>query len=192
MKKKPQGPVKKVIREAQLIASVGAVLLITYAMVESTLATALMGQGPHGALGVMAGNLVLHAPLVLLTALLCFGLRLVVDLNPWRLGFGAALFTKGALLALRFVTGAYDEGGLVGSLAMELAVALIAGGAGGLAAVYAGRQVARRAAAQPAVGPGTAPVDLAEQLRQIQASARPPEAPAPAADGSLPPDPNKS
>jgi hypothetical protein len=193
--------VRRVVRELQLILSVGCALLILDALLTSTLVLQVpLPTVESGALRLLLSTLLTRGMLLGLAPLLCFGVRRVVDVNPWRLGLGSAAFVELALVMLRVVSGDFDAEGFEGngldlSTVLQVAVSLAAGALAALAARSAARRVAADEAAQAAAAAAAAPPapDLAEQMRQIQDSARAaaPSAsePGPAPTGTEPPKP---
>ena len=178
--KKPPSKVRLVVRELQLVLSVGCALLILYSVVFGTLV--LRFERPHtdnAALLTALSLLLSRGPLLLLAPVLCFATRWVVDVNPWRLGMGAAVFVEGMFQLLRWVTGGFDEPGVWNAtLFLQILFTLGAGVLAGLAARKAATMVAAHMAMQEAEAAKspTAAVpapDLAEQMRQIQAQATP-------------------
>ena len=180
--KKPPSRLKRVLREVQLVASAGAAVSILYALITSPLILGVAAALPapeSPTAGALLSALISHGTLLLITPAVCFAMRWVVDVNPARLGLGAALFAKAFLLALRFDAGGFEDEALGLEFWAELFLALLAGLLGALAARSAGRRVAARIAAeQLASVPASA--DLAEQLREAQAKATPAGDPAPA------------
>lgn len=212
MTKKAPGPVRRLVRDAQLIASVGLALLITYAVLTSSLVLAVELPPLQSQLArELLSALLSQGSLFLLAPALCYAARLMFDIRPWRLGLGSALFVRFALLLLRYITGGFDEDVDWVAQLLELGAALAAGALAAYAAMRAAARVEAKLAAQPA--PAIPAPDLGEQLRRVQETARAaaPEAaaptpapdvaaapaplevaaPAPAADGSVP-DPDKA
>jgi hypothetical protein len=188
--KKPPSRFKQAIRELQLIASAAAAVCILYALITSPilLAIADLLPAPSGRVSaLLVSTLLSHGTLLLILPGVCFALRWVVDCDPRRLAFGAALITEGFLVALRFsVTGIEEGTPLFPDLLLELILALLAGALGTMAGRAAGRMVAARMAhsGSPVAAPES---ELAEKLRQAQSSPAGPAAPAAPADRAMPP-----
>ena len=188
--KKPPSKVRLAVRELQLVLSVGCALLILYSVVFGSLV--LRFERPHTdneAVLVVLSLLLSRGPLLVLAPLLCFATRWVVDVNPWRLGLGTALFVEFMFQLLRWVTGGFDEPGVFNAtLVLQILCTMGAGVLAGLAArraatlvtAHMARQEAEAAKSPTAAAPS---VDLAEQMRQIQSQA---SAPAPTVDEAKP------
>jgi len=181
--KKPPSRLKKVLRELQLVLSIGTVTLITYAFVTSSLALSLrLPQLESPTAQRLLGAALTLVPLLLLAPGICFLARLAIELHPWRLGVGTVAFVEGALLLLRWETGALELSGLDLGFVFQLALVILAAVLAGLAARSAARRMAAREAAQPL--PAAPPVaDLAEQMRQAQQAEQERAAPKPEVSG---------
>jgi hypothetical protein len=169
--KKPPSKLKKILRELQLILSVGAAMLIVYALITSSLAMRLSFPQMHSRAGQeLLGALLAVGPLLLVAPAICFAMRLFIELSPWRLGLGTVAFVEAALLLLRWDTGELESSNFDLGSGAQLSLVVLAGVLSALAARSAAKRMGAREAASPPPLPAPA-ADLAEQMRQAEQAA---------------------
>jgi len=188
--KKPPSRFKRGLREAQLVVSLGAAVIIAYALITAALVMRVSPPEVSSRFWLLVcGALLSHGTLLVIAPTLCFVTCLAVDVHPWRLGLGSVAVVEVGLLLLSFVTGNLEMRGLDALLAMQLLVCGLAGVLSSLAARAALRRVAAGHAAEPLAAP--AAPDFAEQMRQAQQVVAAPE-PAAAPESAAPSEPPAS
>jgi hypothetical protein len=166
---------KKVTRQVQLVLSVGVAILIIYAVVTSSLILRMGTPNLHaGPLRSIEMALIARGALLIIAPIFCFVTARIIDLNPWGLGFGSAVFVEVAMDFLVWATGELDEPGVLASVLRQFAVTLIAGGLSALAARKALAMARASAAREGAPRPRSeaeAALEanaFAEKMRQAQ------------------------